>query len=156
MANALYDFNFGSRIVPYVGAGAGVAFVNASALGRSTSSTQFAYQGILGVGYIIDPMWRINLDGRYYGTSNPSVNGQTWTNNNFSVMLGLQLKFGSAPPPPPPPPVARPAPPPPPPPPPVARAAPPPPPPPPVARSAPPPPAGAKPCVLPTGQPCPR
>ena len=49
----------------------------------------------------------MNVDGRYYGTSNPSVNGQTWTNNNFSIMLGLQLKFGaSAPPPPPPPPPA--------------------------------------------------
>ena len=46
----------------------------------------------------------MNLDGRYYGTSNPTINGQQWTNNNFSVMLGLQLKFGSAPPPPPPPP----------------------------------------------------
>ena len=68
---------------------------------------------------------------------------------------------------PPPPPVARPAPPPPPrpapPPPPVARPAPPPPPPP-VARPAPPPPPppaarpappAGKPCVLPTGQPCP-
>jgi outer membrane protein OmpA-like peptidoglycan-associated protein len=48
----------------------------------------------------------VNVDGRYYGTSNPTVNGQTWTNNNFSIMLGLQLKFGSAPPPPPPPPPA--------------------------------------------------
>ncbi|MGZ3338275.1 MAG: OmpA family protein, partial [Reyranella sp.] len=45
--------------------------------------------------------FRVNIDGRYYGTSNPSVNGQTWTNNNFSVMLGLQLKFGAAAPPPP-------------------------------------------------------
>jgi hypothetical protein len=111
MANALYDFNFGSRIVPYVGAGAGVAFVNASALGRSTSSTQFAYQGILGVGYIIDPMWRINLDGRYYGTTNPTINsprigGVTYNNNNFSLMASVRLKFGApvvAPPPPPPP-----------------------------------------------------
>jgi uncharacterized caspase-like protein len=67
-----------------------------------------------------------------------------------------------SPPPPPPPPAARPAPPtPPPPPPPAARPAPPPPPPPPppAARPAPPPPpsppAAAKPCVLPTGQPCP-
>src|SRR5216684_3717971 len=80
MANLLYDFMPGSVITPYIGAGAGVGFV--------------------------DSNFRVNIDGRYYGTSNPSVNGQTWTNNNFSVMLGLQLKFGaaaSAPPPPPPP-----------------------------------------------------
>ncbi len=57
--------------------------------------------------------------------------------------------------PPPPPPAAHPAPPPPPPPPAAARPAPPPPPPPAAARPAPPPPAGAKPCTLPNGQPCP-
>jgi outer membrane protein OmpA-like peptidoglycan-associated protein len=33
---------------------------------------------------------RINLDGRYYGTTNP---GQ-YTNNNISVMLGVSYKFG--------------------------------------------------------------
>src|SRR5580700_1267717 len=32
MANLMYDFRFGSPIVPYIGAGAGIAFVNASAL----------------------------------------------------------------------------------------------------------------------------
>ncbi|HEX9328379.1 MAG TPA: OmpA family protein, partial [Reyranella sp.] len=62
------------------------------------------YQGIIGLGWNVDTNFRVNIDGRYYGTSNPSVNGQTWTNNNFSVMLGLQLKFGAAAPPPPPPP----------------------------------------------------
>ena len=66
----------------------------------------FAYQGIVGLGWNVDTNFRVNLDGRYYGTSNPSVNGTTWSNNNFSVMLGLQLKFGAAPPPPPPPPPA--------------------------------------------------
>ena len=49
----------------------------------------------------------MELDGRYYGTTNPTVAGTTWSNNNFSVMLGLQVKFGApaevAPPPPPPP-----------------------------------------------------
>ena len=64
----------------------------------------FAYQGIVGLGWIVDTNFRVNLDGRYYGTSNPTVNGEQWTNNNFSVMLGLQLKFGRSPPPPPPPP----------------------------------------------------
>ena len=110
MANIMYDFRFGSPIVPYIGAGAGVAFVDASALGGSTSSTQFAYQGIIGVGYEIDPMWRINIDGRYFGTTNPTINnpligGVTYNNNNITLMASVQLKFGApamAPPPPPP------------------------------------------------------
>jgi outer membrane protein OmpA-like peptidoglycan-associated protein len=104
MANVMYDFAAGSIITPYVGAGVGVAFVDGDS---SLGSTQFAYQGIIGLGWNVDTNFRINLDGRYYGTTNPSVGGTSWSNNNFTVMLGLQLKFGA--PPPPPPPVAEPA-----------------------------------------------
>ena len=105
MANVLYDFAAGSVITPYVGAGAGVAFVDGDS---SLGSTQFAYQGIIGLGWNVDTNFRINLEGRYYGTTNPSVGGTTWTNNNFSVMLGLQLQVRPArPPPPPPPPPSR-------------------------------------------------
>jgi outer membrane protein OmpA-like peptidoglycan-associated protein len=109
MANVLYDFNAGGTIVPYIGAGAGVAFVRSSALGLSTDSTQFAYQAILGVGYNIDPMFRVNLDARYYGTTSPNFVGNYYNNNNISAMLSLQVKFGapSAPPPPPSAPVAQ-------------------------------------------------
>ena len=101
MANFLYDFNATGAFVPYIGAGAGVGLVDSD---FQMNSTVFAYQGIVGLGWIVDTNFRVNLDGRYYGTSNPTINGAQWTNNNFSVMLGLQLKFGSAPPPPPPPP----------------------------------------------------
>jgi OmpA-OmpF porin, OOP family len=106
MANILYDFNAGGTIVPYVGAGAGIAFVRSSALGFSTDSTQFAYQAILGVGYNIDPMFRVNLDARYYGTTNPNLGGSSYSNNNISAMLSLQVKFGAPPAPPPAPPPA--------------------------------------------------
>jgi len=108
MANLLYDFMPGSVITPYIGAGAGLGLVDGN---TSLSSTVFAYQGIIGLGWNADTNFRVNLDGRYYGTSNPQVNGVGWTNNNFSVMLGLQFKFGSAPAPvaPPPPVVAPPS-----------------------------------------------
>ncbi|MCX7365141.1 MAG: OmpA family protein [Alphaproteobacteria bacterium] len=114
LGNIYYDFNAGGSIVPYIGAGAGVAFVNTSALGTSSNSTQFAYQGIVGVGYNIDETFRVNLDGRYYGTTAPTIGGlggSTYNNNNLSVMLGLQVKFGApaAAPPPPPPPLAAPS-----------------------------------------------
>ena len=63
-------------------------------------STQFAYQGIVGLGYNATQNLRIDLDGRYYGTTNP---GQ-YQNNNIAVMLGVTYKFGgpdvAAPPPP--------------------------------------------------------
>ncbi|MFZ5782843.1 MAG: OmpA family protein, partial [Pseudomonadota bacterium] len=115
MGNVYYDFMAGGSIVPYIGAGAGVAFLNVGALASTMTSTQFAYQGMVGVGYNIDSTFRLNLEGRYYGTTTPnfvhtgnaagfgysvSSNPQ---NNNFSLMLGLQMRFGAAPPPPPPP-----------------------------------------------------
>jgi outer membrane protein OmpA-like peptidoglycan-associated protein len=103
LANLLYDFMPASVITPYIGAGAGVGFVDSN---QSLGSTVFAYQGIIGLGWNVDTNFRVNLDGRYYGSSNPQVNGSSWSNNNFSIMLGLQLRFGSAPPPPPPPPPA--------------------------------------------------
>jgi outer membrane protein OmpA-like peptidoglycan-associated protein len=100
MANLLYDFNIGGPIVPFIGAGAGIAFVDSTIQGCNMCSTQFAYQGIIGVGWNITDAFRINLDGRYYGTTNPGA----FTNNNIMTMLSLTYKFGQpemAPPPPP-------------------------------------------------------
>jgi len=102
LANLLYDFAPGATITPYVGAGAGIAFIDPSlSAGCTMCSTQFAYQGILGLAWNIDRNIRVSLDGRYYGTTN---GGTTYTNNNIGVMLGLTYKFGApeaAPPPPP-------------------------------------------------------
>ena len=95
MINVFYDFNAGGRIVPYIGAGAGIDFVKNSALNQQDNNTVFAYQGILGVGYNIDPMWRVNLDGRYFGTTNTTLGGQGFQNSNTLVMLSLQMKFGA-------------------------------------------------------------
>jgi OOP family OmpA-OmpF porin len=111
MANGFYDFLAGQTLVPYIGAGLGIAFVNASALGGYSSSTNFAYQGIVGLGWNIDSQFRLNLEGRYYGTTSPTVNnrfagGVTFNNNNFGLMASLAFKFGAPPPPPPPPPPA--------------------------------------------------
>jgi OmpA-OmpF porin, OOP family len=101
MANFLYDFNAFGNFVPYIGAGAGVGFVDSD---QNLGSVTFAYQGILGVGYNWSPNLRFNLEGRYIGTTNPSVAGSTWNNNDIALLASVQLKFGSSPPPPPPPP----------------------------------------------------
>ena len=100
MANVLYDFFPGATITPYIGAGAGVAFVDANIQGCSMCLAMFAYQGILGVGYNATPALRIGLEGRYYGTTNPGA----YTNNNIMALLSVSYKFGQpemAPPPPP-------------------------------------------------------
>lgn len=100
MANLLYDFMPTSVITPFIGAGAGIAFVDSTIQGCSMCSTQFAYQGILGVAWNVSPAFRISLDGRYYGTTDPGA----YTNNNIMTMLSVAYKFGQpemAPPPPP-------------------------------------------------------
>ena len=61
LANLLYDFAPGSTITPYIGAGAGIGFVDGNS---SLSSTVFAYQGIVGIGWNVDTNFRVNLDGR--------------------------------------------------------------------------------------------
>ena len=101
MVNVLYDFNAFGNFVPYIGAGAGVGFVDSD---FNLGSTTFAFQGILGVGYNWSPNLRFNLEGRYIGDTNPSVAGTQWANNSIALLASVQLKFGSAPPPPPPPP----------------------------------------------------
>ena len=108
MANVLYDFMPASAITPYVGAGAGVAFVDSNA---ALGSTQFAYQAMLGLAANVSNTMRIMLEGRYVGTTNPSVNvpgvgSVSFQNQNFLALAGVQFKFGApavAPPPPPPP-----------------------------------------------------
>jgi OmpA-OmpF porin, OOP family len=105
MANILYDFMPTSVITPYIGAGAGVAFVDSN---QSLGSTQFAYQAMVGLAYNIDASLRFMIEGRYLGTTNPSVNvpgigNVTYSNNNILALAGVQFKFGAPPPPPPPP-----------------------------------------------------
>jgi outer membrane protein OmpA-like peptidoglycan-associated protein len=92
MINVLYDFLPGATITPYVGAGAGIAFADSGINGCSLCSTQFAYQGIVGVGWNIDQNFRVNLDARYYGTTNGG--GLQYQNNNITAMLGVTYKFG--------------------------------------------------------------
>jgi OmpA-OmpF porin, OOP family len=102
MVNVLYDFFPGAMLTPYIGAGIGIAFVDPSANGCSLCSTQFAYQGMIGVGWAATPNIRVNVEGRYYGTTN---SGQLqYNNNNILAMLGVTYKFGQPEPPPPPPP----------------------------------------------------
>ena len=112
MANLLYDFMPTSVITPYIGAGAGIAFIDSNS---SLGSTQFAYQGILGVAYNVNEQLRFMIEGRYVGTTSPSVNtpfgNVSWQNNNILALAGVQYKFAAPPaaPPPPPPMVAPPS-----------------------------------------------
>jgi OmpA-OmpF porin, OOP family len=110
MANLYYDFFANPAFTPYVGAGTGVAFVNTRDGLINSSDTEFAYQAIVGVGYKVTSNVRINVDGRYYGTLNPTFNNSfnvagnpaavsgnisgSYPNNNFAVLASVVFKFG--------------------------------------------------------------
>ncbi len=106
MANVYYDFMPTQRLTPYIGAGAGIAFVDSN---QSLGSTQFAYQGMLGLLYHVDNNWTFGIEGRYTATTNPSFTvGNTtitYQNQNIAALVGIAYKFApaaaAAPPPPP-------------------------------------------------------
>lgn len=81
MVNALYDFRFGSRFVPYVGLGLGSVRVEADDIRKDITSpacctgiidgkdSGLAWQGILGVAYEATQHWGVTLDYRYLATT---------------------------------------------------------------------------------------
>lgn len=79
LANGYYDVDLGLPLVPFVGIGGGVAFIEGDdiAIGGGSvagrDATEFAYQGIVGVSYDIGNRWHIVLDGRYLGTGDDDV-----------------------------------------------------------------------------------
>ena len=130
MLNGYYDFLNSSAWTPYLGAGVGAGRVTLNDVGiagigftNSGDDWQFAYQGIAGVRYSFTPAISVNLDYRYFSTTDPTfkVNflGTTFSQktqyHTHNIMLGLAYHFTPAPPPPPvaaaPPPPPAPAPP---------------------------------------------
>jgi len=133
MANALYDFNTGTKWTPYVGAGVGG--INLSTDHITAANTEitndnellFAYQGIAGVSYALNNTLSIKADYHYMRTekANLSLNSAYDSGDGkgtyaaHTILVGFTVKFppSAAPAPtpavaPPPPPPAPPAPPP--------------------------------------------
>jgi outer membrane protein OmpA-like peptidoglycan-associated protein len=105
LANLSYDFMPTSVITPYIGAGAGIAFIDSN---TSLGSTQFAWDAFVGARYQISNAMSVGIEARYVGTTDPgvTVNGTYFSgrNHNFLALAGVAFKFGqpeAAPPPPP-------------------------------------------------------
>jgi outer membrane protein OmpA-like peptidoglycan-associated protein len=107
MANVLYDFTTGTRLTPYIGAGAGGALVDAENIrtvdGVSVNKQQaeFAYQGIVGVAVALDKNWSFTTDYRYVGTTDPSLKSDTGEkvktqDASHNILIGIRYQFGHA------------------------------------------------------------
>lgn len=107
MADAIYGIPTGTKFTPYVGAGAGIARVQAKNIGTTLATTVddddtvFAYQGILGVEYAISPNLFAGLDYRYFRTADTSFTSAASTKvdgdyENHTVTVGLRYLFPKA------------------------------------------------------------
>lgn len=108
MANVDYDFDTGSRWVPYVGGGLGVATISIDTETEEGTSladdsdTVFAYQVGAGLGYEF-PLEEgrsitVSLDWRYFATQDPTFKGDV-TGGEFDVGIsghdiGIGLIYG--------------------------------------------------------------
>lgn len=104
MVNAYWDFESGSPVTPYLGAGAGFANVSYNDvrddLGDFVDDDDnvFAYQLAAGIGFEIDPNLTFDLGYRYFTTDDPEVRdsfGDTFETEykSHNVSLGLRMTF---------------------------------------------------------------
>jgi outer membrane protein OmpA-like peptidoglycan-associated protein len=89
MVSGYVDLLPGARIVPYVGAGAGMAFISDGVASCGMCSTQFAYQSTAGVGFNINDNFRIDIETRYYGTTSPGP----YNNNNITTTVRARYRL---------------------------------------------------------------
>ena len=99
MANVWYDFNIGGSLVPFVGGGIGIAKLDLDldAVNFSESDTVFAYQFGGGVGYKVNPNILVNVQYRYFGTTDPEFeNGGATVEAEYgshNIMGGVTFLF---------------------------------------------------------------
>lgn len=102
MTNAAYDFNAGN-VVPYIGAGIGVAIVAADINAGTTQVVNdgragFAYQAMFGVGYKVTPQVTMSFDYRLLGTTDIPLTLENGVDVEISYlthsfMLGTRYNF---------------------------------------------------------------
>ncbi len=104
MGNVFYDFDTGTRITPYLGAGVGSSLVDADAMRTVNGATldddrvAFAYQGIAGFALALEGNWDFTADYRYFATpdlkfkSSTGVRAET-ENTSHNLMMGIRYTF---------------------------------------------------------------
>jgi opacity protein-like surface antigen len=99
MANMFYDLPTGSNWSPYIGGGMGMASIhlptNSNAGNTSSTDNEFAYQGLVGIGYSPDtiPNTQWSLGYRYLATSDAAFGGSTVKYSTNNVEVGAKFRF---------------------------------------------------------------
>ena len=94
MGNAYYDFNIGSSFTPFLGAGIGLANIEADTdLTDKENDTVFAYQLAAGGSLAVGEKLNIDLQYRYFATDDPEFDGVEAEYNTHNLMFGLRFTF---------------------------------------------------------------
>ncbi len=104
MGNGFYDVQTGTRFVPYVGLGIGLAAVTMDGVSVNhtpavdDSDLVFAYQAMAGVGYQLSPSATIFTGYRYFATAEPTftnAGGDRFQSEfeSHNIELGYRLTF---------------------------------------------------------------
>lgn len=115
MLNAGYDIDLGDKWQAVLGAGLGVDRVNFTDGVIDDNEWKFAYQGLIGLRYLLNDDVQIQFNYRYLRVSGPHFEGINVSSSSHldtydlddiskhSFTLGFVFPIGGAPPPPPPP-----------------------------------------------------
>ena len=95
MINGYYDIDTGSPWTPFVGLGAGWGNLDLDGPGYSPSGSDnaFAYQLMGGVSYALDKQWSVDVQYRYLGTTDATIDGADFNMNSNDLILGIRYNF---------------------------------------------------------------
>lgn len=94
MGNIYLDLPTGSPVMPFLGAGIGVANVELEIDGAgSGDDTVFAYQVAAGVGFMLNAQTTLDLQYRYFATEDPNLEGVEAEYSSHNVMVGARFNF---------------------------------------------------------------
>jgi opacity protein-like surface antigen len=93
LVNGYYDFDFGSPIVPFLTAGAGIANVQYDIRDRSRDQNVFAYAFGAGVAYAFNEKFSLDLAYRYFATEDVEFDDFTTSYEDHQLLLGARISF---------------------------------------------------------------
>lgn len=93
LLNGYFDINFGSPIVPYISAGAGIANVEYDIRDRSRDQNVFAYAFGAGVAYAFNKKFSLDLAYRYFATEDVEFDDLTTSYEDHQILFGGRISF---------------------------------------------------------------
>lgn len=98
LANAYYDFDTGTKLKPFIGAGVGIGQVKLDDSAIDGDDTGFAYQLQAGVAYPINDKLSAQVGYRYLGVNDVEIgSGAQAIRGDYhdqAITMGLTYKFG--------------------------------------------------------------